>query len=48
MFDKIEGTSPRGVVTLSFMDTDGVDGEGDGGRGTNSGRACIKLMSDVR
>lgn len=46
MLDAMEGTFPLGVVMLNLMDADGVDGEGDGGRGTNSGNACRRSVSN--
>ena len=44
MLDAMDGVSPRGVDMLSRIDAEGVnrDGEGEGGRGTNSGKACTE------
>ena len=46
--DAMEGTFPRGVVTLSLIDTDGVEGDGEGGRGTMSGSACGLTLTSLR
>lgn len=43
--DAIDGTSPRGVDILRRIDTDGVGGTGEGGRGTNNGNACGVLSA---
>ena len=44
--DAIDGTFPRGVDKLTLIDTEGVDGDGEGGSGTNNGNAYTKELAN--